>query len=112
MTLSNVAEPQVGAPPGLSDPSATVTDDMRQCSRRLVRSEIPMTADGGATAMEAGADLDRSAPGAAAARRRWGWVDPRSWGIPVRSALAAALVVLFTFLAMAAVVLGCCIGSC
>lgn len=56
--------------------------------------------------MEAGADLDRSAPHVAAANRRWGWVDPRSWGIPVRSALAAALVVLFTFLAMAAVVLG------
>jgi len=56
--------------------------------------------------MEAGADLDRSAPGAAAVRRRWGWVDLRSRGIPVRSALAAAAVVLFTFLAMAAVVLG------
>jgi len=56
--------------------------------------------------MEEGADLDRSAPGAVAERRRWGWVDPRSWGIPVRSALAAAAVVLLAFLAMAAVVLG------
>ena len=58
--------------------------------------------------MAAGADLDRSASGAAAAaaHRRWVWDDPRSWGIPVRSALAAAAVVLFAFLAMAAVVLG------
>jgi len=41
-----------------------------------------------------------------AVRRWWGWVDPRTWGIPVRSALAAAAVVLIAFLAMAAVVLG------
>lgn len=73
----------------------------------LYGPEIPTSADGGATGMQAGADLDGSASGAAAAlRRRWGWVDPRTWGIPVRSALAAAAVVLLTFLAMAAVVLG------
>lgn len=57
--------------------------------------------------MPAGADLDGSVSSAAAAvRRRWGWVDPRTWGIPVRSALAAAAVVLLAFLAMGAVVLG------
>lgn len=41
--------------------------------------------------------------------RRWGrrylwWVDPRTWGIPVRSALAAALVVLVSFGVVAAAV--------
>ena len=33
------------------------------------------------------------------------WADPRSWGIPVRLALAAAAVVLIAFMMVAAVVL-------
>ena len=64
-----------------------------------------MEADGHGTGAGV-AGVQRPAGSAVSAVRRWwGCVDPRSWGIPVRSALAAAAVVLIAFLAMAAVVL-------
>lgn len=37
-------------------------------------------------------------------RRHWWWLDPRTWGIPVRSALAAGAVVLVSFVVVAATV--------
>ncbi len=47
----------------------------------------------------------RSATAVRPVRGWWQWVDPRAWGIPVRSALVAAAVVLLASLAMAVVVL-------
>ena len=37
-------------------------------------------------------------------RRYLWWVDPRTWGIPVRSAIAAAAVVLVSFVVVGAAV--------
>ena len=47
----------------------------------------------------------RSATAVRPVRGWWQWVDPWAWGIPVRSALVAAAVVLLASLAMAVVVL-------